>query len=160
MAVRDAFTAEEWQAVEAAPFLVGLYLVGASPREPMVVVTEMLAAEKAVTLEAHQPDALPIVKDINADLVAEVLSRDLGVIHGAADEQTRVLGELARALALVQARVPTMDSAFRAWLYRVADHVARTATERAPPDAGSRQVSAEVAAALDTLAHTLGVPRR
>ena len=160
MVVREAFTTEEWQAVGAAPFLVGLYVVGASPREPMAVVTEMLAAEKAVTREAHQPDALPIVKEIDADLVAEVLTRDLGVIDGAADDQARVLGELARALALVEAQAPTMDSAFRAWLFRVAEHVARTGAERAPPGAGGRRVSGAVTAALDTLAAMLGVPRR
>ncbi|TFC01664.1 hypothetical protein E3O42_09840 [Cryobacterium adonitolivorans] len=160
MAVREAFTAEEWQAVGAAPFLVGLYLVGAAPMEPMVIVREMLAAEKAVTLEAHQPDALPIVKEIDADLVAEVLTRDLGVINGAADEQARVLGELARAVALVEAQAPAMDSAFRAWLFRVAEHVARTTAERAPAGAGSRHIGGEVAAALRTLAQMLGVPQR
>lgn len=154
MAVREAFSAEEWQAVGAAPFLVGLYLVGASHSGPMGAVTQMLVAEKAVTLEAHRPDALPIAREIEADLVAEVLTRDLGVIDGAADEQARVLGELARALALVEAQAPAMDSAFRAWLFRVAEHVARTAAEVAPAGAGG-----EAAAALETLAGMLGVPR-
>lgn len=159
MAVREAFSAEEWQAVGAAPFLVGLYLVGASLSGPMGSVTQMLAAEKAVTLEAHQPDALPIVREIEADLEAEVLTRDLGVIDGAADDQARVLGELARALALVEAQAPAMDSAFRAWLFRVAEHVVRTAAEAAHPGAGGRHADRAAAAALETLAGMLGVPQ-
>ena len=159
MAVRDAFTDEEWQSVGAAPFLVGLYLVGASPRGPMGVLAEMLAAEKAVALEAHQPDGLPIVKEIEADLEAQVLTRDFGVIDGAADEQARVLGELARALTLVEALAPGMDSAFRAWLFRVAEHVGRRAAENAPPGAGGRAGGRDEAAALQTLAAMLGVPR-
>lgn len=159
MAVREAFSAEEWQAVGAAPFLVGLYLVGASRHRPMGAVVLMLAAEKAVALEAHQPDALPIVREIEEDLVAEVLTRDLGVINGAAEEQARVLGELARALALVEAQAPAMDSAFRAWLFRVAEHVARTAAEVASPGAGGRQTGGAAAAGLETLAGMLGVPR-
>jgi len=160
MAVREAFTAEEWQRVGAAPFLVGLYLVGASPTSPMAALTEMLAAEKAVALEAHQPDGLPIVREIEADLEAQVLTPDLGVIDGAQDAQARVLGELARALALVEAEAPDLDSAFRAWLFRVAEHVLRTAAESAPSGAGGRRASAEEAAALETLAGMLGVPRR
>lgn len=159
MAVREAFTAEEWQAVGAAPFLVGLYLVGASPQGPMGVLTEMLAVEKAVAVEAHQPDGLPIVKEIEADLEATVLTRDLGVIDGAADEQARVLGELARALALVEAQAPGLDSAFRAWLFRVAEHVVRRAVESAPPGAGGRQLTRHEATALQTLAGMLGVPQ-
>ncbi|WP_130177902.1 hypothetical protein [Cryobacterium sp. SO1] len=154
MAVREAFTAEEWQAVGAA-----LFLVGASPQGPMGVLTEMLAVEKAVVMEAHQPDGLPIVKEIEADLEAKVLTRDLGVIDGAADEQARVLGELARALALVQAQAPGLDSAFRAWLFRVAEHVVRRAVESAPPGAGGRQLTRHEATALQTLAWMLGVPQ-
>ncbi|TFD88522.1 hypothetical protein E3T61_11850 [Cryobacterium lactosi] len=159
MAVRETFTAEEWQAVGAAPFLVGLYLVGASPQGPMGVLTEMLAVEKTLTMEAHQPDGLPIVKEIEADLEAKVLTRDLGVIDGAADEQARVLGELARALALVEAQAPALDSAFRAWLFRVAEHVVRRAVESAPPGAGGTQLTRHEAAALQTLAGMLGVPQ-
>jgi len=159
MAVREAFSTEEWQAVGAAPFLVGLYLVGASPAGPMAAVAEMLAAEKAVTREARQPDGLPIVKEIEADLVAQVLTSDLGMIDGAADEQARVLGELARALALVEAQAPAMDSAFRAWLYRLGEHVVRVAREVAPTGSAARQTTAQEAAALATLAAMLGAPR-
>lgn len=157
MAVKDAFTADEWQAVGAAPFLVGLYLVGASPSGPMAVVTEMLAAEKAVTFEAAQPDGLPIVREIEADLEAQVLTRDLGLTDGADASQARLLGELAVALALVRARAPAMDSAFRAWLYRLAEHVARAA-----PEVGSahgRPINEAETEALSTLAGMLGVPR-
>ena len=156
MAVKDAFTAEEWRMVGAAPFLVGLYIVGAAPSGPMGILTEMLAAEKAVTLEASQPDGLPIVKEIEADLLAQELTPDLGVIDGAADAQARVLGELARAVVLVEAQAPAMDSAFRAWLFRVAEHVASAAPEGGP---GGRLVSAEELAALDAVAGILGVPR-
>lgn len=156
MAVRDAFTAEEWRVVGAAPFLVGMYMVSVSPSGPIGVVTEMLTAEKAVTLEASRPDGLPIVQEIEADLTARVLTRDLGRINGGAATQQRVLVELGRALALVEAQAPAMDSAFRAWLYREAERLARVG-----PEAGGqgRTVSDDEAAALGILADMLGVPR-
>lgn len=159
MAVRDAFTAEDWKAVGAAPFLVGLYMVAASPSGPIGLVTEMLTAEKAVTLEASMPDGLPIVKEIDADLTAQVLSRDLGLISEGVDTQARVLAELARAVALVEAQAPAMDSAFRAWLFREAERLARLVPETGG-HAPRRQVSDTEEAALATLAALLGVPRR
>ena len=157
MAVRDAFSTAEWRTVGAAPFLVGLYLVGASQSGPMGIVTEMLAAEKAVTLEASQPDGLPIVKEIEADLVAELLTRDFGLIDGADETQARVLGELTLALALVKTQAPGLDSAFRAWLVHVAEHVARAAAEGQP--GGRRLTGGHELDALHTLAGLLGVPR-
>jgi hypothetical protein len=154
MGVKQAFTAEEWQTVGAAPFLVALYVVGASPSGPMGMLTEMLAAEKAVTVEAAQPDGLPIVREIEADLVGQVLSRDLGRVDGADESQARVLEELSRALALVTSRAPAMDSAFRAWLYRLAQHVARAAGEPGSDDSGvSDAAAAEPGAADPAAAH-------
>lgn len=158
MTVKEAFTADEWRTVGAAPFLVGLYMVAAAPSGPIGIVTEMLTAEKAVTLEASMPDALPIVREIEADLVAGVLTRDLGQITVGADSQARVLGELVRAVTLVAAQAPAMDSAFRAWLCREAQRVARVTPE--PGGQGpARLVSDEEERALATLAATLGVPR-
>ena len=116
MAVKDGFTAEEWQAVGAAPFLVGMYMVGVTPSGPIVMVREMLTAEKAVALEAARSDGLPLIKEIEADLKADVLSRDLGHVSSAPDTQARLLAELDRALVLVAGLAPAMDSAYRAWL--------------------------------------------
>jgi hypothetical protein len=158
MVVKDAFTAEEWQVVGAAPFLVGMYMVGVSPSGPILMVREMLTAEKAVALEAARSDGLPLIKEIEADLKADVLSRDLGRISGAADTQASVLAELERALVLVGGLAPAMDSAYRAWLYRLAEKLAR-----AMPETGAhrhpRLPSDQEAAALADLANTLGVPR-
>ncbi|MGY4857657.1 hypothetical protein [Cryobacterium sp. AP23] len=158
MNVKDAFTAEEWQVVGAAPFLVGMYLVGVTPSGPIVIVREMLTAEKAVALEAALPDGLPLVKEIEADLRSQVLTRDFGRISGAADTQARVLHELAHALALVGRLAPTMDSAYRAWLYRLAEKLVRVMPEPGAHSSG-RQLSDPEAAALIHLATTLGVPR-
>lgn len=157
MTVKEAFTDDEWRTVGAAPFLVGMYLVAAAPSGPIRIVTEMLTAEKAVTLEASIPDALPIVREIEADLVASVLTRDLGLIGVGADDPARVLEQLARAVALVAAKAPAMDSAFRAWLYREAQRVARVAPEH-PGHGPARVLSDQEAAALAGLAATLGVP--
>lgn len=157
MAIKDAFSAEEWQVVGAAPFLVGMYVVGVTPSGPILIVREMLTAEKAVALEAARSDGLPLVKEIEADLRADVLSRDLGRISGAPDTQTRVLTELATALALVGTRAPAMESAFRAWLYRLARKLTRTLPETGGHRA-VRLVSDAEAAALARLAQTLGVP--
>ena len=157
MNVKDAFTAEEWQAVGAAPFLVGMYLVGVTPSGPIVMVREMLTAEKAVAREAAMPDGLPLLKEIEADLRAQVLTRDLGRISAAADTQARVLHELARSLALVGRLAPAMDSAYRAWLYRLAERLVRVMPEPGAHGSG-RQLSDPEAAALAHLASTLGVP--
>ena len=158
MAIKDAFTAEEWQSVGAAPFLVGMYLVGVTPSGPILMVREMLTAEKAVALEAARSDGLPLIKEIEADLKADVLIRDLGSISGAADTQARVLDELARAMVLIGGLAPAMDSAYRAWLYRLAEKLARvlpeTGAHRHP-----RLPSDQEAAALAALAKVLGVPR-
>jgi hypothetical protein len=158
MAIKDAFTAEDWQVVGAAPFLVGMYLVGATPSGPIVMVREMLTAEKAVALEAAQPDGLPLIREIEADLSAGALTRDLGRISGAPDSQARVLAELDRAVRLVGASAPALDSAYRAWLYRLAEKLARVLPEAGGH--GGRQVSDQEAAALAALARLLGVPPR
>ena len=158
MAIKDAFTAEEWQVVGAAPFLVGMYMVGVTPSGPILIVREMLTAEKAVALEAARSDGLPLVKEIEADLRTDLLARDLGRISDAPDTQARVLAELARALVLVGGLAPAMDSAYRAWLYRLAEKLARvmpeTGAHRHP-----RLPSDQEAAALAALARVLGVPR-
>ncbi|WEO76350.1 hypothetical protein BJQ94_13375 [Cryobacterium sp. SO2] len=159
MSVKEAFTAEQWRMVGSAPFLVGMFVAGSSPSGPIGMLTEMLAAEKAVTLEASQPDGLPLVREIEADLVAEHLTRDLGTIDGSPAGQERVLRELGRALGIVDAHARAEASAFRAWLYRVAQHVVRAAPEGGPVTAGRTFVSDEETAALTTLGELLGVPR-
>lgn len=157
MAVKDAFTAEEWQVVGSAPFLVGMYIVGVTPSGPILILREMLTAEKAVALEAAMPDGLPLLKEIEADLRTRVLVRDLGRISGVVDTQHRVLGELARASTLVGRRAPAMDSAFRAWLYRLAQKLVRVMPEH-PAHGSHRVLSDPEARALASLASTLGVP--
>jgi hypothetical protein len=157
MAIKDAFTAGEWQTVGAAPFLVGMYLVGVTPGRPILIVRGVLSTEKAVALEAIRSDGLPLIKEINGDLRADVLRRDLGRISTAAGDPAKVLAELGRALTLVRARAPAMDSAFRAWLYRLAEKLAR-----GMPDSGAhrpaRAAGARQEAALAALAELLGVP--
>jgi hypothetical protein len=159
MAIRDAFTTEEWHVVGAAPFLVGMYMVGVTPSGPILIMREMLTAEKAVALEAARSDGLPLIKEIGADLKADLLGRDLGRISDAPDTQARVLAELARALVLVNGLAPAMDSAYRAWLYRLAEKLARVMPEAGGHGAG-RLVSDQEATALVALAELLGVPRR
>ena len=158
MAVKDGFTAEEWQVVGTAPFLVGMYMVGVTPSGPIVIVREMLTAEKAVALEAARSDGLPLIKEIEADLKADVLSRDLGHVSSAPDTQARLLAELDRALVLVAGLAPAMDSAYRAWLYRLAEKLARVLPETGGHGAG-RLISDPEAAALAALTRLLGVPR-
>jgi hypothetical protein len=158
MANKDAFTDDDWQTVGAAPFLVGMYLVAVTPSGPIRIARELLTAEKAVTLEAARPDGLPLIKEIAADLRADVLSRDLGRIGAGSDSQARVLAELARAVELVRTGTPTLDSAFRAWLYRLAEKLTGVLPESRGHRPG-RVVSDAEAAALFALAEVLGVPR-
>ncbi|MCU1447425.1 hypothetical protein [Cryobacterium sp.] len=158
MVIKDAFSADEWQVVRAAPFLVGMYMVGVTPSGPIEIFREMLTAEKAVALEGARSDGLPLIKEIAADLRADVLGRDLGSIGGGDDSPALLLAELAQALHFVGIRAPAMHSAFRAWLYRLAEKLAGIEPE---PGAHrhSRLVSDPEAAALAALAETLGVPR-
>lgn len=157
MTIKNAFTHDEWQRVGSAPFLVAMYVVASSLSGPIGIVREMLAAEKAVTLEAAQPDGLPLVKEIEADLVAGTLARDLGVIDGAAEAQARVLRDLDRAVTLVDTKASGVASAFRSWLYSVAGQVARAAREG--EHLGGKRVSADERVALQQIAVLLGVSR-
>jgi predicted flap endonuclease-1-like 5' DNA nuclease len=161
MAARDAFTAEEWARLVAAPMLAGIAVTAADPGGIWGAVKESVAVAGAV--RAATADADPLVAEI-ASAYETAEGRDMA--RGALKSQARgkppaavveaAIAELAAVAGLVAAKAPAAAPGFRAWLKAVAAKVAEAGSEGGFLGFGGEKVSAAETATLDRIATALG----
>ena len=161
MAVRDAFTAEEWARVVAAPMLAGIAVTAADPGGIWGAVKESVAVAGAV--RAAKADADPLVAEIAA---AYETPEGRELARGALKTQATgkapaavveaAIAELAAVAGLVAARAPEAAPGFRDWLKAVAARVAEAGSEGGFLGFGGEKVSAAETATLDRIAAALG----
>ena len=161
MAVRDAFTAEEWARVVAAPMLAGIAVTAADPGGIWGAVKESVAVAGAV--RAAKADADPLVAEIAA---AYETPEGRELARGALKTQATgkapaavveaAIAELAAVAGLVAARAPEAAPGFRDWLKAVATRVAEAGSEGGFLGFGGEKVSAAETATLDRIAAALG----
>jgi len=156
MAVKDAFTAEEWARVVGAPMLAGIAVTAAEPGGIWGAVKESVAVAGAV--RAAKADADPLLAEI-AGAYETGEGRDMA--RGVLKEQARgkapaavveaAVAELAAVSALVAARAPDAAAGFRDWLRAIAAKVAEAGSEGGFLGFGGEKVSAAETATLERI---------
>ena len=156
MAVKDAFTAEEWARVVGAPMLAGIAVTAAEPGGIWGAVKESVAVAGAV--RAAKADADPLLAEIAA---AYETSEGRDMARGVLKEQARgkapaavveaAVAELAAVAALVAAKAPDAAPGFRDWLRAIAAKVAEAGTEGGFLGFGGEKVSAAEKATLERI---------
>ena len=146
MAARDAFTAEEWARLVAAPMLAGIAVTAADPGGLWGAVKESVAVAGAV--RAAKADADPLVAEV-ASAYETPAGREMA--RGALKAQATgkppaavveaALAELAAVAGLVAAKAPAAAPGFRDWLKAVATRVAEAGAEGGFLGFGGEKVS-------------------
>jgi hypothetical protein len=161
MAAKDAFTAEEWARVVAAPMLAGIAVTAAEPGGLWGAVRESVAVAGAV--RAAKADADPLVAEVAA---AYETAEGRDMARGALKSQARgkppaevveaAIAELSAVTKLVAAKAPAAGPGFRDWLKAIAAKVAEAGSEGGFLGFGGEKVSAAETATLDRIATALG----
>ncbi len=161
MAAKDAFTAEEWARVVAAPMLAGIAVTAAEPGGLWGAVKESVAVAGAV--RAAKADADPLVAEVAA---AYETAEGRDMARAALKSQARgkkpaevveaAIGELSAVASLVAAKAPAAGPGFRDWLKAIAAKVAEAGAEGGFLGFGGEKVSAAETATLDRIATALG----
>jgi hypothetical protein len=156
MAVKDAFTAEEWARVVGAPMLAGIAVTAAEPGGIWGAVKESVAVAGAV--RAAKADADPLLAEIAA---AYETGEGRDMARGVLKEQARgkapaavveaAVAELAAVSALVAAKAPDAAPGFRDWLRAIAAKVAEAGSEGGFLGFGGEKVSAAEKATLERI---------
>jgi hypothetical protein len=161
MVVRDAFTAEEWARVVAAPMLAGIAVTAAEPGGIWGAVKESVAVAAAV--REGKAGADPLVSAVAAAYeTAEGREAARGALKAQAGGKApaavveAAVAELAAVASLVAAKAPEAAPGFRDWLKAIAARVAEAGSEGGFLGFGGEKVSAAETATLERIATALG----
>lgn len=157
MAAKTDFTAEEWQTIGLAPIITSMYISMADVSGPIGLMKEMFAAVSSIVEGAKEADALPLIKDLAADMQAKSFKPELPKFQSKEEALEYAKAELGKAVALVEAKTPTDGPPFRQFLYDTAQKAAEAGKEGGFLGFGGTAVSEQEQAALGQLASTLGV---
>ncbi len=160
MSLKEAFTAEEWARVVAAPMLAGIAVTAADPGGLWGAVKESVAVAGAVAKGKTAGGGL-IDEIIDAYQTSE--GRDLA--RGALKAEAKgkapaeivesAVTELGAVSGLVAAKAPDAAAGFKAWLKDIASKVAEAGSEGGFLGFGGEKVSAAEKATLDRIETTL-----
>ena len=165
MAVRDAFTAEEWARVVAAPMLAGIAVTAAEPGGIWGAVKESVAVAGAVRegRGAAETGGSPLVAEVAA---AYETPQGREMARGALKAQATgkapaavveaAVAELAAVAGLVASKAPEAGPGFRDWLKAIAARVAEAGGEGGFLGFGGEKVSAAETATLAKIDAALG----
>lgn len=160
MSTKNDYTADEWKAITAAPFLAGLYISMSDPSGIAGITKEALAVGRAIG-EAKASGSVEVVTAIADSIKAGGISGrpelpDLpkGDVKAA---RAAMAEHLRSATAAIAKKSPAEADAYKAWLLAAAQKVAEAAKEGGFLGFGGTRVSAEEQAALADLGSTLGI---
>jgi len=161
MAIKDAFTAEEWARIVAAPMLAGIAVTAAEPGGLWGAVKESVAVAGAV--REGKAGADPLVSEIAAAYeTSEGRDQARGALKAqasgksAAEVVDAAVTELGAVTGLVAAKAPDAAPGFRDWLKAIAAKVAEAGTEGGFLGFGGEKVSAAETATLERIGTALG----
>jgi len=163
MPIKDNFAADEWKIVLEAPVLAGFAITAADPSGLFGTLKEGWAEAKELAA-AKEGASDELIKSVADDLFTSegrtgAHDRMAELLKGAKREELkdRALGELKRAVALVDSKAPADAAAFKQWLSHIAQIVAEAASEGGFLGFGGVQVSEKEKATLAELHGVLGV---
>jgi hypothetical protein len=161
MAVRDAFAAEDWARVVAAPMLAGIAVTAAEPGGIWGAVMESVAVAGAV--REGKAGGGPLVAEVaGAYETPEGREMARGALKAQAAGKApaavvdAAIAELAAVSALVASKAPEAAPGFRDWLKAIAAKVAEGGAEGGFLGFGGEKVSAAETATLARIDAALG----
>jgi hypothetical protein len=151
------YTAEEWKTLVTAPTAAGLLISLSDASGPIGLAKESMAVVRAIMDAAG--DGPAVVKAMAEQLKAGVRPSMPSVPHSDRAQAKAVVLETVKAgVAIVAAKSPTEEVAFKQWIVQTATKVAQASKEGTILGFGGTLVSPEEQAALNELAAALGVP--
>lgn len=163
MGSKTSFSPDEWKTVLEAPVLAGFAITAADPSGLFGTLKEGWADAKELAA-ARTSASDELIKSVAEDLFTSegrtgAQGAMAALLKGAKREELkdRALGELKRAVALVDAKAPADTAAFKQWLSQIAQKVAEAGAEGGFLGFGGEQVSEKEKATLAELHGALGV---
>jgi hypothetical protein len=160
MSNKTHYSAEEWNAISAAPVAAAL-LITRSDSSPAGIAKEALAVAKAIMHSAYG-DAPEIVRALAENVRTGRGRPELPAVPSGDRTQTKtaLIGALRTAVGAVQRQSPEEVEAYKAWLASVAAKVAQASKEGGFLGIGGALVSTDEQDTLQQLVDVLCVSAR
>ncbi|MBB4039586.1 hypothetical protein GGR34_001228 [Microvirga flocculans] len=165
MANKSSFTPEEWSRLVASPVVASMAITAADPGGLWSLLQESMSSGWALLEAKQDAQAAPLVKAV-ADDIGNTETRNAvresfqAQFKGSpfADVKRKAIEELGAVSNLLDAKAPEEASAFKAWLWSVAQKSAEAGKEGGFLGFGGVAVSDAEKATLAEIASALGNP--
>jgi hypothetical protein len=157
MSKKADYTAEEWELLLSAPFVVPLAVVAASPSGPIGLVKEGAAVASKLGELARQGSSGNELIDALVSETRERRSLPRMPSSDADSIKASAVGSARKVAELLQAKSPTEAEQVKHWLYDLANRTAEASREGGFLGFGGVQVSDAEKAVLGEIAGALGV---
>jgi hypothetical protein len=153
MAKKADFTLEEWQLILSMPQVASLYVVLASPSNPLGLAQEMIASTKGIVESLKTSSGNELMDAVSADIREKVEKRErLEPPFKTSNDLNQVRAQCLQACrevaALLSQKAPADAQAYKQWVYQAAQNSANAAKEGGVFGIGGERVS-EAETALD-----------
>jgi uncharacterized protein GlcG (DUF336 family) len=134
MGVKDAFTAEEWQALLRLPFKIGVTLMVVAPSGPIGLTKETMALAKAPFAQAQASNSNALVSALAVELQAQgkaiVKDEESAFKHSdPASYKAQAVAACQSAAAALSKTSAEDAGAYRTWVLAVGQKVAEAAKD-------------------------------
>ena len=162
MAKKVDFTSEEWQQILSMPQVASLYVVLASPSNPLGLAQEMIASTKGIVEALKSSSGNELVDAVAADIREKAEKRErleppLQASKDPNEMKAQCLQTCRDAAALLSQKAPADAQAYKQWVYQAAQNSANAASEGGFFGIGGEKVSEAETAALKEIAAALGI---
>lgn len=162
MAKKADFTSEEWQLILSMPQVASLYLVLASPSNPLGLAQEMIASTKGIVETLKTSSGNELLDAVSADIREKVEKRErLEPPFKTSNDLNQVRAQCLQACrevaALLSQKAPADAQAYKQWVYQAAQNSANAAKEGGVFGIGGERVSEAESAALKEIAQALDI---
>src|SRR5688572_32010577 len=162
MAKKVDFTSEEWQLILSMPQVASLYLVLASPSNPLGLAQEMIASSKGIVETLKTSSGNELIDAVAADIREKVEKRErleppLKTSNDLNQMKAQCLQACREVAVLLSQKAPADARAYKQWVYQAAQNTANAAKEGGVFGIGGEPVSEAETAALKEIATALDI---
>lgn len=156
MAWRGDFTSEEWATLLDVTTHLSAYMMTASPSGTIGNLKEAFAAGSMLIETKDDPDALPLLREIAAEVTADREEDETAAQSAEQPDRAARLELIRAAVAIIDAKAGADALTIKRWLNRMAVRIAEASSEGGFLGFGGKRVSEAERVALDELAAILG----
>jgi hypothetical protein len=162
MTTQMDYTPEEWEQLEALPYLAAAGVIGASPRGAIRKIKEALSIYPSVRDSAKQFPNNELIQDLssaqNIHHDSKEKEHDL-TIHDNHEEITAyVLEQCREVIGILESKsTPEEAAEYKRWVLLSGEHVANTAKRGGFLGLGPKHIDVDEAKFLQNLKETLGL---